>query len=534
MRKAKRFLCGNRMKVCNNSSAKVIETSDSDGKPIIYSILYLYKFGKNHEMCEIESKNRQYRALITIDSTKKLINRGYIDNAVLTSNNTIRHHKNKIADLKCIPDFEEVNLKGTGPLYDEALDMLEKKFVYVINIDTDVKNISRQRLMPCGMIFDITGHPMAVITENEFEHKVIEINKFCEMATLQYNEGNFSPRSEARNSFRVLPYVRFEIEEYDRLLSKLGESALRNIKKLKSLNDYTLKVELITPKIAFEKFKGEVYYAIPNPEAFDDKNYFESSLRGAYELPKTVFEKGRYTVTKIDVSGIESVNILLNDYETLHTGKYHENYRSITQYLINRLGEKQREAEYQLERSLAEIAYKAEHGVDVTDIFNALHLMILDDTLEVTEDEANAICERIASRSIDKDFMDKYMRLATLNEALELFDIPPIEPNKYAKENMIKSSSFCVDTDVCIDIAYISDNGSIRVEIRREGDKVYARLINENTHDDIIIKDSVTTYDDFINNGIDKTLLVEPLKRITRSVRSSISIEDILKELRID
>lgn len=159
--------------------------------------------------------------------------------------------------------------------------------------------------------------------------------------------------------------------------------------------------------------------------------------------------------------------------------------------------------------------------------------MILDDTLEVTEDEANAICERIASRSIDKDFMDKYMRLATLNEALELFDIPPIEPNKYAKENMIKSSSFCVDTDVCIDIAYISDNGSIRVEIRREGDKVYARLINENTHDDIIIKDSVTTYDDFINNGIDKTLLVEPLKRITRSVRSSISIEDILKELRI-
>ena len=82
-------------------------------------------------------------------------------------------------------------------------------------------------------------------------------------------------------------------------------------------------------------------------------------------------------------------------------------------------------------------------------------------------------------------------------------------------------------------LIYISDNGSIRVEIRREGDKVYARLINENTHDDIIIKDSVTTYDDFINNGIDKTLLVEPLKRITRSVRSSISIEDILKELRI-
>ncbi|MBO5388715.1 MAG: hypothetical protein J6A59_11345 [Lachnospiraceae bacterium] len=527
----------------NNSELKLISFKEKD-KPIEYYLDTLYKIDGVHIFGIIRRVSDDKRYLIDDNSIRRLGVLGYINNVVITTtNNTIRHHLNKVKAIDDIKDYTDVHINTVKNEHEfnKLVEELEEEFKYICVVDDkDIECISWLRLEPFGLIFDLSGNIAAILAKDEFNEYTIELKEFKRMYRPEYNLGHFSPRSLAPNFSRILSYKRLSIDEYNRIYHKLGEYHLRNFKLHESKAYYTGPTEKITTDLAEEIFSlDNLYYAIPNPEKFKSKLDFESSMHHAAYMGNTLFNTERYTVVSLDGVYTNRVkNLLLKRFDELKTGIYLNSHKDIADYVDNIIGhDKEEEYDWIVSR-LEKFAELYNLGEYEDKMMKELGLKVanIDSICDIDERE-EYVLDKIINEKADISLVNQAMHTPSLAEALDIFglDIQLNEIDSNNKLSTVEDDTNSITSNnvtTCIDVINITDDSSVRLEVRSEDNGNVCIYIVIDNKENIRIDASEQSYIDYIKNGMNDEVIKKPLKRTLAILHKSINnIDAILDEL---
>lgn len=514
----------------NNSVLEYLKFKDNKDNPIYYSLINLYKVDSLHICGVIKNNSNGKRCLIDADSIRKLTLLGYIDNVVITNANTIRHHPNKVKLYPNISDYTDVKINTQSSEFDDMVDALANEFKYICVVDDkNIECISWLRLEPFGLIFDLSGNIAALLAKDEFKEYTIELKEFKRMYRFEYNLGHFSPRSTSSNFSRILSYVRLSLDEYNRIKSKIGEYHLRNFKLHKSEEYYTGAVEKITVDLAEELFSlDNLYYAIPNPEQFRSKLDFESSLHHAAYMGSTQFNDTRYTVVGLDgVYTNRAKNLLLKRFNSLKTGEYLNDYKNIADYINSVIGNDKEEEYDWIVSNLRRFASLYNNGEYTDDMMVELGLKVTDTSLigDIDENE-EYVLDKILTEQADNSLVDQTMHTPSLAEALDIFgiyiqlnteNVDNHEKIKLEANNELEASNKVDNSNenmnICIDMVNLTDDASVRVEVRIEDSSTICVYIVVDDENAVRIDASEQSYTSYIRNGVNIEAIKKPIKR---------------------
>lgn len=550
-----------------NSILEEIKFTDDKGKPVEYTVDLMYRIGKPFLFGIISRVDNGKQFLVDIESIKKMTVYGYINNTVVTVDNAIKPHKNKIIDIKRIKEYDKISISINDSNIVTKLRQLGDTYGYIIKVDdTNIKPISWLRLVPYGAVFDLGGNVCAVQVRDELGYEeLMSIDKFLKISSADYNIGKWSPRSEARNFYRALKYAEVNTEVYLKLREILGENSTKLFVEHECGDYYRcdmdkLKVEMariIFADIDEEKqelLKTNVFYAIPRPEKFETKKLFESALREAKHIESTKFSLDKYELVEVDGLDRDAVfNLLLSRYSELHAGSYLKTYKDIVEYAVKALNKELVKIESEIKDRVLLIINEYNKGTDVTDMIEQLGFKVANESYDFKDNtHKEYVHTKLISHRANQDDLKKYMRTATLEELAEHFELShlikkektrdTIEEQLFETEDVIEEmcddlmfisgiedDSSTYETNI-IDSINLTEDSINRLEIRVEqNSRVCVYLVLGD--DTIRIDDSEQVHIDYIKHGVDRRSIEKPLIRTLKLIKTNLNIEDILDKL---
>ena len=519
----------NTIEVAENSVLKEIKFIDSCGDTIKYSIKTLYQFkGMYGNLAIINNRSLNKEYLIDMESLQKMIEMGYIDNAMMTSGNYIKYHS-KLAKFSGAHKFEVDNIQSQTAAKSEV-NRLINRFGYLIKVDHELEYRAIHRLDKVGVAFSLGKSVTAVELENKFEHMIVSLAKFEKMTDAEGSKDNFSPRSEAQNFTRALPYAEITKEEYDRLSYILNSYDLGHFTVHECGKYYRTSMRYVTLEMAKEIYGiDKVYFAIPNPEKFIMKSHFESAIRCPNHLDFTEYSENNYTLVKcIGLDREKIIDLLLSNYEYFKSKEYKEKYKNIIEWI-----------NYMTEMETAEANKK----------YNELRDIILDklksgasqdDILDYVNKENTLLCIRDIQVSnayellkYESTFLNNSPTRAikqqghklSFEELCDFFDIsytntpedtntPSILELKTVDLNDHDNSCIKLIRDTC---------GIVRIKLmeRKSGFDLTSDILN-------------VSYKEWLENKIDYDEIVRSLiRKFLMGRNTSYSVDDIIQELKV-
>lgn len=556
-----------KLQIFQNSIMDTIEFTDDCGNTIEYELYKLYKVYNKFQFGVIRQVKTGKEFLVTIESIKKMCIYGYINNIYIqSSTDAIMVHKNKLKSNKKLIEFEvETYLVKDEAKVEKLIDALVKRYTCLYEVDnTDIKTISWLRLVPCGLIYDLGRHVCAVNVQDELGNKqTIEINKFIEMGKLKYNEGKFSPRDGHNNFYRVLNYIEISVEDYEKAKQTFGEQSVAKFELHECGEYYRCPVQCLSMNLAFY-MKGatgdncRVYLAVPKPERFESKKYFESALREAKAVEKTRFCTSRYEVTEVE--GIDLANAsdyLLDRYSELHAGSYIKTYGDIVTYLVKSMHKQFCERSNEIEAELIKVIDAYNKGENIKSMLQNLNVRVMN-----SDYKFNSVLEKehvefkANNKLLTVEECNKYMVEANLMNLAELFNLEHLIIKKEAVEETaeaVKETTEAVEEDIdmgdilestirleCdkqvkseskpLEVLYLTDDCKNKLEVKvEENSNVCVYIVIGNEY--IKLEQSEQSYIDYIRNGVNRDSIEKPLKRTMAMLNNDTNITKLLEEL---
>lgn len=536
--------------------------------------------------------------LITSKSLVEMIKQGYINNAAFQF--SIKQHKNKVNNTPNLHPFNVRDVKGAE--LGDIINELKNKYTYLIEVDNKgIKTISWLHMEPFKFIYDLSGHLCALHIRDEYNNvEIVSLHKFERMSKPEYNRGKYSPVNLSNNVNRVLNYIDISLETYNTLKEELGIGAVSHFKmkdphieKTDNKRVYRcehidkVNMEVIIRLFADIKKNDEgydeitclnVYYAIPRPEKFRYRNDFLSAMNEANHLDRTRYSQDKFVI--VEATGLDVVmakNILKNNWDTLRTGKYLDTYTSIDNYIITKIKEEKDKSLEEHREKVFKLIESYNNGTFKESMLKDLNFKVLDDSRFRDSTHRESEMFRIVSYRGKPQENDKYMRLATLEELAEEFNLSHMlkkennnDTDVQDKES-INMHSFKDDTDAKvtnnndikeeisevlenfetvltenndedtikheeekgmrkIETIYLTEDFNSRLEVKVENDnKVCAYLVINN--DTIRIDESEKSFIEYIKSGIDKCKIEAILKRALVIFGKKSDINEVMSEL---
>lgn len=538
--------------ITNNSK---LVPSHYNGKPVIYMLKTLYKINGRFKFGIIQSAKANIKVAITSESLKELIDRGYIANAMLTNSNVIKKHKHKIK-AEGLYEFKVYNVKSDKQIKDLYIN-LAKTYGSIVHLTTCFKNISEQRLSVERILFDLSGNVAALDLKNAFESYRVSLNKFLIWSGRQYNMGRFSPRSESENFTRVLSYIYLDKDKCRKLIGEQYEKVLSKYPKYDCGDCYKISVSMLDYDLALLYYKTidnkstdyiskyRLGYILPKPETFESLTLFKQAITDSNADINTYYTNEKYDVVSYIPRSLRITReTLYSHYTELCSGTYLKQYSGIDRWLDYQIKLDEDKYEAEVKDKLIAMARRKESGENIDKEFSELGILFIRQDLPVDKyGDIISIAEHLMSDDVSQEYKDAVTYSPSFEEALE-FEGIEFNSKEFIKSccTIEKSSSdSSQDNELLkfnriggtIAVAYLNTDCTSKIELVRNTNDVYLRLINEDTNDYVIITDSVISYSDYINKGIDIKLVREPIKRALNSLYKPKTMLEIIEELNL-
>lgn len=435
------------------------------------------------------------------------------------------------------------------------------------------------------MVFDLGNNPLGVKCKNTITNDYItfDISDYNDFSVKRSN----SHTSTCKISYKAKQMQKVSNAEYERIKEELGAAAVIDFKvhdKSNPQSPYKIKIDDLTYELSCEIFGDKnTYYAIPIPKRFNTRVDFINALTYGAEHDCNKLSTGKYEVTNIDLDRNKLIEVLALNYELLNKDKSSNN---VLTEVLNMISTEQKRSEEWVKRKLIGLCGNKQCGVDITDEFNKLGIKVLNDDLEVSDLELESITHILLNGTMNNELVEKYMRPATFEEALDIFDLTSYnealnsseksngdkdtgnsnedlassnveikiadeeegemekmgeaedkvtnadgkKEGSMEKENKVEKTN---NTTLFIHITTISLNkdSTVTLEIIRENSEVYMCLSDEIIGDLVIMDNTITPYSTFINNGINFNNAKSSLTRLLASVDTTYTLESLAEEL---
>lgn len=527
----------NQLKLILNSNGHTLKFTDELGKPIIYTLKRVYKENNKYKYAEVWSEFGRF--LVTADSLKNMILKGYVENAIFDSKRhiTVQGRNNQNSKGFRIIDMD----KKVAGKYSMSLDKLEDK----LNIESikgaPMPECSTKKLNINGIVFSVCGKPIAMCVANKDEQE--NSKKF-----LRYKSKYLADEQD---------YIYICHSDIPLIQDVLTDEITSNIRYM--TNDiFRINFDDMTVALSDRLFNGNTYFAIPKPEKFDTLEKFIAALKYGCIGGKN---RDKYTITKMKFDGEEACSILTDMYSTLRTGEYLMNFPSITRFISNEINKEDNRFESSIACRLIRMLDMdkesrnkefAKLGITVTrddvSLDNKDKISVDDydkfmrpatfeeacNIFNVNLDVSNELSERYTDKYSDtkekidelQEILNGIKELDNLNKYSD--ELSKVENNTPEKETDTPDKE--TDSKVLVSVA-ITDDKTAFVNIVKESNSICVHFVSD---DDIRIDSTETSYKKFINSGLNREALVGPLHRFMVLNESTYSIDDILKKLMID
>lgn len=516
----------NQLKLLLNSNGHALKFKDELGKPILYTLKRVYKENDKFKYAEVWSEFGRF--LVTADSLKKMIIKGYVENAIFDNK---RHITVQDINNQNFKGFRIIDMdKKVASKYNMSLDKLEDKLNIESIKDAPMPECNTKKIYINGIVFNVCGKPIAMRVANKDEQA--NSKKF-----LRYKSQFIAEEQD---------YIYIRHSDIPLIQDVLTDGITSNIRYMTN-DKFRMNFEDMTVEISDRLFNGNTYFAIPKPEKFDTLEKFIAALKHGCIGGKN---RDKYTITKMKFDGEEVCSILTDMYYTLRTGEYLHGFSSITSFISSEINREDNRLESSIACRLIRMLDMDKESRNKE--FAKLGITVTRDDVSLDNKD-----------EISVDDYDKFMRPATFEEACNIFNVNldvsnelserytdddsdtkgKVEElqeildgvneldnlNKYGDE-LSKVENSSVDSKVLVSVA-IKDDETAFVNIVKEHGSICVHFVSD---EDIRIDSTEASYSNFINSGINREALTGPLHRFMIMNESTYSIDEILKKLMID